>query len=83
MSTSLKPILDYLYNCGFLKTSSSIFDGLHFGPLGVILANNIKKEYINSNVRKTDFPTYYYEGHPKNLWQEGKLSFLICNSHIT
>ena len=61
---NINTIINHLKNSGFVFQSSEIYGGLantwDYGPLGILLINNIKKEWWKNFIIKEKICIYSY-----------------------
>ncbi|XP_046658365.1 DNA polymerase subunit gamma-2, mitochondrial isoform X1 [Homalodisca vitripennis] len=71
MSEHLRKILELSTKLGFFKmVESNNVKTISFGPLAILLANNIHNEWFRSNVINSELNTFLYESNPDHTWQE-------------
>lgn len=76
MNNALKRVLDLSVKHGFLKSNSNL-KSCEFGPLALLLANNIRNQWVQSNIINTDLNVFLYESQQQQSWQSGM--FVSCN----
>lgn len=74
MGDTFKKLFELSTKLGFLKKIDSQYS---FGPLALLLANNIRKEWFQNNVITSDLNVFLYNSHSSDNWQEGKNNYQL------